>query len=611
MENDEMNFYEFDKMSGEGYERDDSRVAEELSISSKEPNMVTKNTEGKHAIMPIIRKRIATTQSEGNQVSSKKTKVNNLSAADSGYEQDMSSDVALSGSGNGKVDREEETQVLTYSIGKYIDHSLDPDDNRPFAPVHRKPNFPESLFAILSNTYLSSIIEWLPHGRSFIILDREEFAKSVLPAYFRHNNMPSFNRQLNGYGYKKLKIGVEKSYYHPYFLRNLPHLVKNIKRCTNVTDEQKISSESVLETASAERPLPERMSRTYAKRINKMNQDIDEGLALIRLQEKPEALESTLDTLSDAGLPPVPSIIYASSPRPSPQAIYTPPSLLPQQQPQSSPSYISHQNYGYGDVALPCQQGTAFTQTHLPLTGLTTNSASQSLNLPLQTQAEPPLPFQIGASVQPNSNVPMNFPNSGYQNNAIELRQAQSMVIANKIRQQAQNELFVNAIAAAIGQQGQNLQPLPTRAPSQLVTNPRLNLSSIKGTTQLAPNSQVNGTQQQTVTRPVVPPRSSSNLQHHQQHNSYSDTIGHGQNMTDRLDQCVQPFLTLGASQLLSNQRLNTSIGAPTSPLSQLNASQQQQQQQQQHCSGNAHVPNSQPHDSGHERSARSGVRQP
>jgi len=67
--------------------------------------------------------------------------------------------------------------------------------------------FPESLFAMLSNPELESIITWLPHGRSFIIVDRESLAKQVLPMYFRHNNMSSFTRQLNGYGFMKIRIG--------------------------------------------------------------------------------------------------------------------------------------------------------------------------------------------------------------------------------------------------------------------------------------------------------------------------------------------------------------------------------------------------------------------
>ena len=64
---------------------------------------------------------------------------------------------------------EEETQIIPLSLGDYIDHSLDPIiDNPPFAPLQRMANFPETLFAILSNGHLSDIITWMPHGVSFI-----------------------------------------------------------------------------------------------------------------------------------------------------------------------------------------------------------------------------------------------------------------------------------------------------------------------------------------------------------------------------------------------------------------------------------------------------------
>lgn len=62
---------------------------------------------------------------------------------------------------------EEETQIIPLSLGPYIDHSRDPIiDDPPFAPLQRMANFPETLFAILSNESLSNIITWMPHGVS-------------------------------------------------------------------------------------------------------------------------------------------------------------------------------------------------------------------------------------------------------------------------------------------------------------------------------------------------------------------------------------------------------------------------------------------------------------
>lgn len=180
-----MSANDFDNMSGKGsdrgYERDESRWAEDESNSSNDGK---KKRKGEHQYYAIARKRRPAAQERVK------------SMTDSGYERDISSDADAR---LFKSDREEETQVLPFSLGGYVDHSRDPDDGRTaFAPIHRKPNFTESLFAILSNPDLASIIQWMPHGRSFVILKRDEFAKDVLPVYFRHSNLSSFNRQLNG-----------------------------------------------------------------------------------------------------------------------------------------------------------------------------------------------------------------------------------------------------------------------------------------------------------------------------------------------------------------------------------------------------------------------------
>ena len=100
-------------VSGDGYERD-----EEQSWKKRK------------ATHPIAHKRNSTKATSGD-------KYIKAALTDSGYEQDISSGVeAVLGTG---YDREEETQVLCFSLLGYVDHSLDPDDDRPFAPLHRKP----------------------------------------------------------------------------------------------------------------------------------------------------------------------------------------------------------------------------------------------------------------------------------------------------------------------------------------------------------------------------------------------------------------------------------------------------------------------------------------
>ena len=72
------------------------------------------------------------------------------------------------------------------------------------------------------------------------MLDQGQFAKEVLPKYFKHSNMASFVRQLNMYGFQKV-VHIEQGglvkperddteFQHPCFLRGQEQLLENIKR---------------------------------------------------------------------------------------------------------------------------------------------------------------------------------------------------------------------------------------------------------------------------------------------------------------------------------------------------------------------------------------------
>ncbi|XP_054871671.1 heat shock factor protein 2 isoform X2 [Amphiprion ocellaris] len=77
-------------------------------------------------------------------------------------------------------------------------------------------------------------------GTSFLVLDEQRFAKEILPKFFKHNNMASFIRQLNMYGFRKvmhIDTGIVKQerdgpveFQHPYFKHGQDDLLENIKR---------------------------------------------------------------------------------------------------------------------------------------------------------------------------------------------------------------------------------------------------------------------------------------------------------------------------------------------------------------------------------------------
>lgn len=62
--------------------------------------------------------------------------------------------------------------------------------------------FPAKLHKILSTPGYAHIIAWKSHGRAWEIVDRSLFLSVVLPNHFNHSNMGSFNRSVNGWGFK-------------------------------------------------------------------------------------------------------------------------------------------------------------------------------------------------------------------------------------------------------------------------------------------------------------------------------------------------------------------------------------------------------------------------
>ena len=91
--------------------------------------------------------------------------------------------------------------------------------------------FPGKLMEVLSRTDLAEIIEWMPHGRAFLVKQPKTFASQVLPRYFKQSKYLSFTRQLNLWGFKRITRGKDMGcYYHEIFLRGRPHLAMRMKR---------------------------------------------------------------------------------------------------------------------------------------------------------------------------------------------------------------------------------------------------------------------------------------------------------------------------------------------------------------------------------------------
>ncbi|GLV45116.1 Heat shock factor [Carabus blaptoides fortunei] len=119
------------------------------------------------------------------------------------------------------------------------------------------PAFLSKLWKMVNDPETDQLISWSPGGHSFIIQNEAQFWYNLLPIYYKHNNMSSFIRQLNMYGFHKISSengGMdcdkdEIKFFHPFFQQDQPNLIKHIKRkiassksSTTTAEDNKVNS---------------------------------------------------------------------------------------------------------------------------------------------------------------------------------------------------------------------------------------------------------------------------------------------------------------------------------------------------------------------------------
>mmetsp|Transcript_6575 Transcript_6575/g.9582 ORF Transcript_6575/g.9582 Transcript_6575/m.9582 type:complete len:306 (+) Transcript_6575:73-990(+) len=83
------------------------------------------------------------------------------------------------------------------------------------------------------------VIEWSESGKAFRIIDVALFSSLILPKYFRTSKFSSFQRNLNLYGFSKVRRGPDTDMYaHPSFIRGIPEILSQLKKGNTSADRK-------------------------------------------------------------------------------------------------------------------------------------------------------------------------------------------------------------------------------------------------------------------------------------------------------------------------------------------------------------------------------------
>jgi hypothetical protein len=123
----------------------------------------------------------------------------------------------------------------TNSLGSFGQASMECTDNSTHGAKKECIQFPWKLHEMLDNADVegfSDIVSWLPGStHSFKVHQPGVFVEVIMPRYFKKIQFKSFRRQINMWGFERIKGGAGKGgYKHPNFIRGMPSLCCMMKR---------------------------------------------------------------------------------------------------------------------------------------------------------------------------------------------------------------------------------------------------------------------------------------------------------------------------------------------------------------------------------------------
>ncbi|KAL5198169.1 hypothetical protein ABZP36_001681 [Zizania latifolia] len=84
-------------------------------------------------------------------------------------------------------------------------------------------------YQLVDDPCTDHIVSWGEDDTTFVVWRPPEFARDLLPNYFKHNNFSSFVRQLNTYGFRKI-VADRWEFANEFFRKGGKHLLAEIHR---------------------------------------------------------------------------------------------------------------------------------------------------------------------------------------------------------------------------------------------------------------------------------------------------------------------------------------------------------------------------------------------
>eukprot|EP00596_Hydrurales_sp_CCMP1899_P006950 CAMPEP_0119042296 /NCGR_PEP_ID=MMETSP1177-20130426/14522_1 /TAXON_ID=2985 /ORGANISM="Ochromonas sp, Strain CCMP1899" /LENGTH=391 /DNA_ID=CAMNT_0007008977 /DNA_START=160 /DNA_END=1335 /DNA_ORIENTATION=+ len=153
--------------------------------------------------------------------------------------------------------------------------------------------FPQKLFAMSQLEFGQGVIHWLQHGMAFKVEDSDKFSEEVIPKYFKHTKLTSFQRQLNLYGFRRITKGDDHgAYFHPNFQRNRRDLISSIRRLPAKVNRNTVDTYAGTDTT------PQSNSARYNSDLNlslEENYELMEGY-----DEPPQKRKSPMNSMDES-----------------------------------------------------------------------------------------------------------------------------------------------------------------------------------------------------------------------------------------------------------------------------------------------------------------------